>query len=412
VYIAHSSLRVSASETETAAHGARAGAAASHGVVSFAERRLKLDNPELTFLVVGDWGRQGGYQDREVGQASASLFSLSLSFSLTPRRSVGKVAELSGASFVLSVGDNVYESGLTNETDPWFDETFTKIYTHPGLATLPWYVMQGNHEYYGNSSAILADSLHGKDARWHPVRSNLQTFAGKNGSTLLTLASVDTSPFLSKYRKDDMDWRGLTPVVLPGDTPVAGEGIDPAPNAVPPPTSALTRAARWMSASLFGAPNFEQPTKEAWAAWGDAQLAQLEGWLAGAERSSAWTFVSGHHPIQSYSGKAYGPKDLAGIAGLLSKYEVPLYFNGHNHNLQWIKQPEVATHFICSGAGSLVDPDVVDPGDGTLIYGDNGAGFVVVQMDYEATVITFVDADAKVLYENTVFRSDVKPQRA
>ena len=400
MYVTH---RSSARESEAAVHGPRASTASrldggpastTRGGLAFAERRLKLDSPELTFLVVGDWGRQGTYQDKEVADA------------------MGKVAELSGASFVLSVGDNIYESGLANESDPWFGETFTKIYTHPGLATLPWYTMLGNHEYYGNSSAELAASLHAKDARWHPWRSNVQTFPGRNGSTLLTLATVDTSPFLSKYRKSDMDWRGLTPVVLPGDTPVAGEGIDPAPNAAPlPPPSALTRAARWVGAALFGAPNFVQPTEEAWAAWGDAQLGQLEGWLAAAERSSTWTFVAGHHPIESYSGKAYGPKDLSGVAALLAKYEVPVYMNGHNHNLQWIKVPGEATHFICSGAGSLVDPDIVDPEDGTLVYGDNGAGFVVVQMDFEQTVITFIDADAKVLYESTVFRSDVEPGR-
>jgi tartrate-resistant acid phosphatase type 5 len=394
----------SARDKEAAEHGSRTPAVPppTGGGLPFSERRLKLENPELTFLVIGDWGRQGKYQDRQVGQA------------------MGEVAQQSAASFVLSVGDNIYDSGLVNETDPWFEATFTDIYTHPvrllaemccaaplffltpfasqGLATLPWYTIMGNHEYYGNSSAELAPSLNAKDGRWHPVRSNLQTFHGRNGDVLLTLASVDTSPFLKKYRDDDLDWRGLTPVVLPGDTPVAGEGIDPAPNAEPlPPPSRLLRAARTRK--------FEQPTAEAWAAWGDAQLSQLEGWLAAAQSSSAWTFVTGHHPIESYSGKAYGPKDLAGFAALLAKYEIPMWFNGHNHNLQWIKKPGTATHFICSGAGSLVDPDVKDPKDGTLMYGYNGAGFVVVEMDFAQTVVTFVDTDARVLYEQAVSRS-------
>jgi hypothetical protein len=311
---------------------------------------------------------------------------------------MGKVAELSGASFVFSVGDNVYENGLTSESDPVFDDTFTSVYTAPGLAELPWYTMLGNHEYYGNSSGELAPSLHAKDGRWHPFRSNLQRFAGKNGSTLLTLASIDTSPFLSKYRgaKENLDWRGLTPVVLPGDTPVPGEGIDPAPGAQPPTPSLLHRLRAWAR----GPRAFAQPTAAAWKAWEAAQLAQLEGWLSDTKGTSAWTFVAGHHPVQSWSGKSYGPKDLKGVAGLLEAYRVPLYLNGHNHNEGLGKRADTFTTFACSGGGSLVDPDVKDPGDGSLLFGENAAGFLLVQLDKTEAVLTFVDADAKVMYEH------------
>jgi len=318
---------------------------------------------------------------------------------------MGEIAIQSGAQFIYSVGDNVYESGLTDEKDPVFDETFTHIYTHPGLEKLPWYTMLGNHEYYGSSSAELAASLTAKDARWHPFRSNLQRFPGANGSTLLTLASVDTSPFITKYRgkKEDLDWRGLTPVVIPGDTPVPGEGIDPAPGVQPPSASPslLSRLRTWFK----GPQNFVQPTDEAWAAWEAAQLAQLDGWLKETRGKSAWTFVGGHHPVRSWSGKSYGDKNLAGFAQLLKTYRIPLYLNGHNHNLYWGKYPDQETNFVCSGAGSLVDPDVVDPEDGTLLFGENGAGFLLIQMDVNEAVLTFIDTAANVLFEKTIYRT-------
>ena len=41
-------------------------APAFHSTLDFADRKLRLKAPELTFLVVGDWGRQGTYQDKEV----------------------------------------------------------------------------------------------------------------------------------------------------------------------------------------------------------------------------------------------------------------------------------------------------------------------------------------------------------
>ena len=352
--------------------------------VAFANRSVRLDSPELTFLVVGDWGRQGTYQDRQVGDA------------------MGVVAQQAGAAFVFSVGDNVYESGLTDESDPWFDETFTKVYTHPGLATLPWYTMMGNHEYYGNSSGELAASLTAKDGRWHPFRSNVQSFRARDGSLLLTLASVDTSPFLKKYRKEDTDWRGLTPVVLPGDKPVPGEGVDPAPLQADPPRGSV--ASRLASSARSLLRKFPVPTREAWTAWETAQLAQLDGWLVEAQRShSAWTFVSGHHPLTSWSGKSYAPSDLAGLDALVNKHRVPVYFNGHNHNLYWGKTDK-PTNYICSGAGSLVDPDVVDPADGSLLFGDNAAGFVVVTLDTQQAVLTFVDASGAVLFEKAIQR--------
>lgn len=67
---------------------------------------------------------------------------------------------------MLSVGDNVYPNGMANEcatlgcgwsfalqppgalfsshahpADPWFEATFTNVYTHTGLKTLPWCVV-------------------------------------------------------------------------------------------------------------------------------------------------------------------------------------------------------------------------------------------------------------------------------
>ena len=41
-------------------------APAFHSTLDFADRKLRLEAPDLTFLVVGDWGRQGTYQDKEV----------------------------------------------------------------------------------------------------------------------------------------------------------------------------------------------------------------------------------------------------------------------------------------------------------------------------------------------------------
>jgi hypothetical protein len=83
-------------------------------------------SPLLSFLVVGDWGRQGAYNGTRVAAA------------------MGAVATRLRPRFVLSTGDNIYEQGMRNVSDPLFDATFSRVFTHPALA-LPWYLAMGNH---------------------------------------------------------------------------------------------------------------------------------------------------------------------------------------------------------------------------------------------------------------------------
>ena len=62
---------------------------------------------------VGDWGRNGIYNQSLVAAA------------------MGRIA--GDLDFVLSVGDNFYESGLTSVLDPQFDTSFRDVYTAPNL---------------------------------------------------------------------------------------------------------------------------------------------------------------------------------------------------------------------------------------------------------------------------------------
>lgn len=64
-------------------------------------------------LQVGDWGRDGQHNQSRV----AGL--------------MGKVAD--SPQFIISVGDNFYETGLTSVEDPQFDTSFTQVYTDPSL---------------------------------------------------------------------------------------------------------------------------------------------------------------------------------------------------------------------------------------------------------------------------------------
>ena len=69
---------------------------------------------------VGDWGRNGHRNQSRVAAA------------------MGRVA--GDLDFVLSVGDNFYESGLTSVLDTQFDTSFKDVYTAPNLQV--WLVLR------------------------------------------------------------------------------------------------------------------------------------------------------------------------------------------------------------------------------------------------------------------------------
>lgn len=58
---------------------------------------------------------------------------------------MNKIAAELGSEFVVALGDNFYESGIsTDENSERFQETWENVYTGKFLQT-PWYIVAGNH---------------------------------------------------------------------------------------------------------------------------------------------------------------------------------------------------------------------------------------------------------------------------
>ncbi|GAA0148990.1 hypothetical protein Leryth_021571 [Lithospermum erythrorhizon] len=148
------------------------------------------NNGTLNFLVVGDWGRGGEYNQSQVA------FQM------------GRIAEKLDIDFVISTGDNFYDDGLTGEKDPAFEESFTNIYTAKSLQK-QWYSVLGNHDYRGNVAAQLSPYLRQVDSRWFCLRSFIVN------TDIAEFFYVDTTPFVRDYftspNEHTYDWRGVTP---------------------------------------------------------------------------------------------------------------------------------------------------------------------------------------------------------
>ncbi|XP_057767612.1 purple acid phosphatase 17-like [Salvia miltiorrhiza] len=143
----------------------------------------------LRFLVIGDWGRKGEYNQSHVAAQ------------------MGRIGEELDIDFVISTGDNFYDNGLQGETDPNFVESFTNIYTAKSLQK-PWYTVLGNHDYRGDAVAQMSPILQKIDSRWLCLRSFVVN------AEVAEIFLVDTTPFVTDYfinPEHVYDWRGVVP---------------------------------------------------------------------------------------------------------------------------------------------------------------------------------------------------------
>lgn len=163
-------------------------------ISSFAELQkfdhAPKDDGSISFLVVGDWGRRGFYNQSKVALQ------------------MGWIGEKLDIDFVISTGDNFYGDGLKGVNDPAFEDSFKNIYTAKSLQK-QWYSVLGNHDYRGNTEAQLSPVLRKIDSRWLCLRSFIL-----NAADIADFFFVDTTPFVTKYITDEKhlyDWRAISP---------------------------------------------------------------------------------------------------------------------------------------------------------------------------------------------------------
>ncbi|MEZ6024153.1 MAG: metallophosphoesterase [Hyphomonadaceae bacterium] len=127
------------------------------------------------------------------------------------------------------------------------------------------------------------------------------------------------------------------------------------------------------------------------------QLRWLERALAAS--NARWKIAVGHHPILS-SGSHGGSETLYDhVRPLLERYGVRAYFNGHDHNLEYLSDGGVS--YICSGAGSEAR-EVRAPLEQTRFAYGRGPGFVSCRLNSETLVVRFHDATGAVLYRTEI----------
>lgn len=278
-----------------------------------------LERP-LNFYLANDLGRNGYYDQKPIAEL------------------MGRVAETVSIEFVVAAGDVHHYEGVRSVNDPLWMTNYELVYSHPELL-LPWYPILGNHEYRGNTQAVI--DYTGVSSRWDMPARYYTKVAEEDGITL-RLVMIDTPPLIDKYRED----------------------VEEYPDAC------------------------RQDM--------DAQLAWLDSVLTVAKED--WVLVVGHHPIYADTKKNVSERtDMQErVDKILRRHgNVDMYLCGHIHNFQHIRKPGTDTDYVVNTSASLSRG--VKPTDGTVFCSD-ATGFSLITVDKKELDLHLIDKEGKVVY--------------
>ena len=279
----------------------------------------QLERP-LNFYHANDLGRNGYYDQKPIAEL------------------MGRMAEAIDIEFVVAAGDVHHFEGVRSVDDPLWMTNYELIYSHPDLM-LPWYPILGNHEYRGNTQAVIDYS--NVSARWQMPARYYTKVMEEDGITV-RLVMTDTPPMIDKYRKDTDKY------------PDAGK-------------QDLNAQLEWVDSVLTVA-------------------------------KEDWVIVVGHHPIYADTDKNDTERtDMQRrLDTILRKHgNVDFYICGHIHNFQHIRMPESDIDYVVNSSGSLSRE--VKPVDGTVFCSD-ATGYSLITVDKDEIDLYMIDRDGKVIH--------------
>lgn len=279
-----------------------------------------VSSAQMRLLVANDLGRNGYYEQKPIAER------------------MGKMAGELDVEAVLALGDIHHFMGVESVNDPLWMTNYELIYSHPELQ-IPWYPILGNHEYRGNTQAVLDYSAVSR--RWQmPARYYSKVFE-EDGATL-RVVFIDTTPLIGKYHKDSLDYPSVP----------------------------------------------QQDAKK--------QLAWLEEELSAAKED--WLVVVGHHPIYAHTTKSESErKDMQKrVDPILRRHNVDMYICGHIHNFQHTKPQGTSIDYVVNSAGSLARSKV-EAIEGT-VFASGEAGFSILSFTKDELCLDLINGKGKTIH--------------
>lgn len=278
----------------------------------------------LNFIIASDLGRNGYYEQKPIAEI------------------MGLYAENAKVKFIAAAGDVHHFNGVASVHDPLWMTNFELIYTHPDLM-IDWYAICGNHEYRGNTQAVLDYSKISR--RWiAPSKYYTKEFSS-SGSQNLKLIFIDTPPLIDKYRQESENY----------------------PDAI---KEDMDKQLQWLDSILLNS-------------------------------TEKWKIVIGHHPIYAQTTKDDNERAdmVKRVAPILEKHKVDAYFCGHIHNFQHIKPKNSDIEYVVNSAASLSRK--VKPLDDTVFCSEK-AGFTFCSVTNDQFTFYFVGGEGEIIYQYSI----------
>lgn len=285
-----------------------------------AEALAEFDG-HFTFMITSDLGRNGYYDQQPVAEM------------------MGVVTRITDLEFVAALGDVHHFRGIQSVNDPLWQTNFEWIYKHPELM-LPWYPLLGNHEYEGNTQAVVDYSAVSR--RWDmPSKYYSKTFTISDETSVLILW-IDTPRLIDKYRNNPQEWHDAA-------------------------TASIQEELQWIDSTLKNS---------------DAK----------------WKIVMGHHPVQvgTYKDEIERTDLQKRLQPLLDKYNVDVSIGGHVHNFQHLQVEGSGVDYFSNTSASQTRK--VDPLDGQVFISSD-SGFTLCTVKDSELILSFVNKEGEIIYQ-------------
>ncbi len=262
-----------------------------------------------------------------------------------------------GCDFVVLLGDNIYDTGVSSVDDPQWQDKFEIPYAD---IDLPFYVVLGNHDYGGSGLGTEVDK--------GPIE-------------------VEYSDASDKWTMPDthytFTWGNVGFIMLD------------------------TNSILWS--------NTTHGDQREWYATALAEVSNAD-----------WVFAAAHHPLRSNGSHgnagSYESIEIGGIdipipipfldgAAVKSFYDelvcgtVDIAFAGHDHNRQWLDEPDAlcGAELIVSGAGAKLT-GLARTSNQTHFEDDTAEGFLYVRVVGDELTGQFIDKTGAVNFERKLQR--------
>ena len=250
---------------------------------------------------------------------------------------MGEMAGKIKPECIISTGDTHHGNGVKSATDDDWQEHLIEMYNHRNLAKLDWWAVTGNHEYRGNSQALIDYSK--VNPHWR-MPAKYYTLVFKKGGATIRFVMLDTTPLIDRYRESNKY------------------------------------------------PDAKHQDKEAQLEWLDKVL---------SEATEDWVIVAGHHPVYADTKKPSIERDdiKKAINSTLRKHKVAMYICGHIHSFQHIRRKGYDIDYLVNSSASWAR-DVKKTKD--MQYCSNEAGFSVITASKKRLSVHMIDKNGNILH--------------